>query len=819
MTESAVPAASVPHPLVIVVDLRTEYDTVLAARRFADVQTAYARTRVPAGTRNVDADRVLVLDSVDDLVAHRQAYERIFAGMYSKVVCVAVGTPVAGSVVLRRPGQLAGSDAATLWVGDVRGTEWAPGRAPGVSLGPDDADALGPLVDVLSQPEVFDQVLAGVTEMPRSIAAPGMSVFVHRIRDDAVRRARIRAVQRLVGAEGGVDQPWPEPLAALADDQGAGLASAAGGSRECVRADGLLAARWAQAEHGFERARQRLTGLAAPLALYGSTGRDGRPIDAEIADSAVLLREYRDLVRQTVGRGAAGLDADGRAWLDRLGVLVPEPPGLGATSVAAALRERTTAAFERPEGLRGLAGRLRELADRIAPGAGASRAHEVDQTCSDGFLTRYLRPAVFPLGPGQVGIVGGLLVGAFLTALWPALGLLGAGLAVLLGVLGPTLITMRRPDRGTRPILPTEALPMIVVAGLVTLVGAVLGVLAGRAWGPPTGVGPLALLLGPAVLVVLPGLDWMVRVRHWDRALGLGAASRALHGLHGVLVRTVWNDWALAAPRREAVDRATVLAALLEESATILAEDAAPPARQFTDEPAAPEPVGAMFGTGAPPTPGRSARPTTPPPGAGASTGGSVGASLHDTVLGDLVDALHAAFEPLWPLLERDPAEASRRGAGPELRPVLHAYTDHLAHHGVQAAPPFGRGSQDRPHVGEAVGGDADRIAELLAQPADRSMLQLCAADQLILLDHTPTHARGVRFAPRGVRPAVREALRERSAGHLLEPELVWTGGGRLAGVLRLLPLLPGSVDDARIWEEGAGGAPTDPERDGGWAR
>ncbi|MYW01744.1 hypothetical protein GT354_26385, partial [Streptomyces sp. SID3343] len=249
MTDSADPTA--PRQLVIVVDLRTEFASVLAARRFADIQTAYARARVPAGTQHVNADRVLVIDAVEELTAHREAYELIFAGMYSKVVCVAVGTPAAGSVVLRRPGQLAGSDAATLWVGDVRGTEWAPGRAPGITLAPDDADALGPLLDVLTQPEVFDNVLGGVTEMPRSAASPGMSVFVHRIRDDAVQRARIRAAQRFAGNDGGVDEPWPEPLASLAEGRGAALAVAGPGSQDCVRPDGRLGGIGGLAGQGF----------------------------------------------------------------------------------------------------------------------------------------------------------------------------------------------------------------------------------------------------------------------------------------------------------------------------------------------------------------------------------------------------------------------------------------------------------------------------------------------------------------------------------------------------------------------------------------
>ncbi|WP_406287901.1 hypothetical protein [Embleya sp. NBC_00896] len=799
-----------PRPLVIVVDLRTEYDTVMAARQFADVQTAYARTRVPAGTRNVDADRILVVDAVDDLVAHRQAYERIFAGMYSKVVCVAVGSPVDGSIVLRRPGQLVGSDAATLWVGDVRGTEWAPGRAPGVTLTPDDADALGPLLDVLTQPEVFDQVLVGVTELPRSIAAPGMSVFVHRIRDDAVQRARIRAAQKLAGADGGMNEPWPEPLAALADGTGTALAATAGGSGECVRPDGMLGGMWGHANHGFTRARERLALFASPLALYGSAGRAGRPIGDEIADAARVLRDYRDQVRETVGRGAGGFDADGKAWREHVGVVIPEPQGLATASVAGALYERTTAAFERPEGLRGFAERLRELAERIAPGAGTSRADEVDRTCSDGFLARYTRPADFPLGPVDIKIAGSLLLGSFLAALWPAFGVVGAGLAVLLAILGPTLITLRRPDRKGRAALPAEALPMIVVAGLIAVVGVVGGWLTGRAWDPPVGVGPLALVLGLAVLLLLPGVDWMLRVRHWEHTLALGGALQALVALHAVLVRTIWNDWALAGPRREAVDRATVLAALLEETAKTLTEDAAGIENRFAGDVSEPDPVTATFGTGGYSTPGRPAPPSTPPPQ-------GAGASLYDTVLSDVVDGLHAAFEPLWPLLERDPAEASRHGVESELRPILHAYADHLAHNGVQAAPPFARRRQDRPHVGDAVGGDAERIAELLAHPPDRPMLQLCAADQLILLDHAPTNARSVRFAPRGVRPAVREALRERRADHVIDHELVWTGGGRLAGVLRLMPLLPGSVDDARMWEESAGGEAAEPDRFGGF--
>lgn len=795
--------------LVIVVDLRTEYDTVMAAQRFADIQTAYARTRVPAGTMSVDADRVLVLDDAADLVAHRDAYERIFAGMYSKVVCVAVGSPVDGTVVLRRPGQLAGTDAATLWVGDVRGTQWAPGRAPGVTLSPDDADALVPLLDVLTQPEVFDQVLRTVTDMPKSIASPGMNVFVHRIRDDAVQRARVRAAQRLAGTEGGVDEPWPEPLASLADGKGAPAAAA--GARECVRPDGAIGVKGAHAHQVFGRARERVASLARPLALYTVAGRRGRPLDAEIADAGGHLYEYRELVRQTVNRGAAGFDADGRAWLEHVGVVVPEAPGLDTASVAGAMRERVALALDRQEGLRGLSERVRELADRMGPGPASTRTGEAEQACTDGFLTRYARPASFPATPANPAVVAAVVVGAFLAGLWPAFGIVGAVLAVLIAVGGQVAIALRRPDREGRGALPAASVSSIVASTLTGIVGGVAGVVAGRAWDPPMGVGPLALVLGLALLLALPGVDWTLRVRAWERALDLGGATRALAALHGVLVRTVWNDWALAGPRREAVDRAIVLAALLEEAAKSLADDATSIEKQFTGGIGAdpdPAPTGAGYRPGyTPPTrPGAPPAPNAPP----ASTREQAGVSLYETVLGDLVDALNAAFEPLWGLLERDPAEASRRGAQAEVRPVLAAYGDHLAHNGIQAPPSFARRLQERPHVGDAVGGDADRIAELLGQGPERPMLQLCAADEVILLDHVLTHSRSVRFAPRAVGPAVRDALRERRPTRPIDDELVWTGGGRMVGVLRMLPLLPGSVDDTWMWARSDAGDDAD---------
>ncbi|MYV99436.1 hypothetical protein GT354_14300, partial [Streptomyces sp. SID3343] len=338
------------------------------------------------------------------------------------------------------------------------------------------------------------------------------------------------------------------------------------------------------AGQGFTRARERVALFASPLALYGSAGRAGRPIGAEIADAANVLRDYRDLIRQTVGRGGGGFDADGRAWLDHVGVVVPEAPGLGTTSVASALFERTSAAFERPEGLLGFAERLRELADRIKPAPGSGRVDEVDRTCSDAVLARYARPAAFPIGPGHPGIVAGLVLGGFLTAFWPALGVLGAVLAVLLATASAALIAIRRPDREGRSALPPEVLSTIMVNGLAAAAGAVGGWFAGDAWGPPIGVGPLALVLGLGILAVLPGVDWMVRARTWEHTLALGGALQTLNALHGVLVRTVWNDWALAGPRREAVDRSTVLAALLEESAKVLTDDASAIERQLAGD-------------------------------------------------------------------------------------------------------------------------------------------------------------------------------------------------------------------------------------------
>jgi hypothetical protein len=66
-------------------------------------------------------------------------------------------------------------------------------------------------------------------------------------------------------------------------------------------------------------------------------------------------------------------------------------------------------------------------------------------------------------------------------------------------------------------------------------------------------------------------------------------------------------------------------------------------------------------------------------------------------------------------------------------------------------------------------------------------MRQLCAADDLALLDAAPDHAQAVRFAPRAVRATF--ADRADPGG------IAWISAGYVAGVVRLVPLRAGAAE------------------------
>jgi len=111
---------------------------------------------------------------------------------------------------------------------------------------------------------------------------------------------------------------------------------------------------------------------------------------------------------------------------------------------------------------------------------------------------------------------------------------------------------------------------------------------------------------------------------------------------------------------------------------------------------------------------------------------------------------------------------------------LLAEWSRHAHAKGVLAQPAF---AATQPHdVPSAREDDVAEIKESVLYAPDEVMWQLCAVDDLILLDTALTPS-AVRFAPR---------LNRDMLGGRLPPDTVWTSSGTYAGLIRLVPLRAG---------------------------
>ncbi|CAM5616176.1 hypothetical protein [Streptomyces narbonensis] len=106
----------------------------------------------------------------------------------------------------------------------------------------------------------------------------------------------------------------------------------------------------------------------------------------------------------------------------------------------------------------------------------------------------------------------------------------------------------------------------------------------------------------------------------------------------------------------------------------------------------------------------------------------------------------------------------------------------------------------ERPDAARLTGVAPDAVARLLLTEDDPgSTVALCGPAHLRLLSHDPLAARQVRFVP--------EAMRRGTAGDDIwrgtAEGVVWTGAGRHAGILRLVPLRADVVHTVRAEEAG----------------
>ncbi|MFF9430931.1 hypothetical protein [Streptomyces sp. NPDC014746] len=210
-----------------------------------------------------------------------------------------------------------------------------------------------------------------------------------------------------------------------------------------------------------------------------------------------------------------------------------------------------------------------------------------------------------------------------------------------------------------------------------------------------------------------------------------------------------------------------------------------------------------------------------PPPGSAPAPGwlerryGDGGPALVDTLVGDLVAGTVMILDRCWAGIERDPGALAGAGHERRLTELLDETRLRLERDVAASPPPRHEGLADpetltslaaltdrsvRPDAARLTGVAADAVARLLLAEDDSARtVALCGPEHLRLLSHDPLAARQVRFVP--------EAMRRGAAGDDIwrgTPEdVVWTGAGRHAGILRLVPLRTDVVHTVRAEEAG----------------
>ncbi|MFE6058140.1 hypothetical protein [Streptomyces sp. NPDC056431] len=194
---------------------------------------------------------------------------------------------------------------------------------------------------------------------------------------------------------------------------------------------------------------------------------------------------------------------------------------------------------------------------------------------------------------------------------------------------------------------------------------------------------------------------------------------------------------------------------------------------------------------------------------------GDGGPLLVDTLVGDLVAGTLLILDRCWAGIERDPGAVVPAVHEERIAELLDDTRVRLERDVAASPPPPYDGLRDqdafsglaaftdrsdRPDAARLTGVAPDAVARLvLAEDDPARLAALCGPEHMRLLSHDPLAARQVRFVP--------EAMRRGAAGddiwRGIAEDVVWTGAGRHAGILRLVPLRADVVHTVRAEEAG----------------
>lgn len=762
------------HAIVTVDDMREVADHELRGSRLPALQQEQSLGR---WSGEVDAGRVLIVDEVTALGrrSRQDYYGRLLAaGSVDKVICLAVGPPQeAGGVVLSRLQSMQPPYWVTVWVGSTSGVPWDGGNRKATTfpsaLAEPGHEMVDRLMEVLGEPEIFDQVLEEAAHLPDSVGTPGLRLVLGRLDGRSLTPVIATATEEVVG------RPRQDssltlsgaPLTLLT-----GRADLGGHEGESfIRPDGAFGTMQRECAEAIDVADQLTTRMGGIFGLVG--GGAGQDVGAHIAAAGERLRDYRDRMKEAFWNieGSRGVERY-QAELVRLGVRLDPPPGLDAAHVGRALRDFVQHALQDRQPLRVIAAVLLDYARKAVPQGSSDRAREADDICSDSFIDQLMSQPEMPLVPPVWGIVFGAALSCFASGAG-VLGSVLAGFSVLLWLILLWRMHVRVPKPfGVSP-RPAE-LATYSLYGFAGLAGGVAGVVLATRIPIPADVAVVLAVVGPLGLVATASFGWKWAVSRWRRGLGLRAAGNVLKDLNGLLGRVTLNEWVLGGARRHAADASRDLSRTIDRVAELMREHRK---NDPSDE---------------------SGDPAVLPPGVADEVarylrdhGGEVRAVIRD----DLVGMVSAVLAPIWPPLERGALSDTVTIAERAIAGTLVQYDDHLARAGIQEPPPFGAPIEKRTALVEAVWRSATEAgALLLSDPAEAGLIQLTDPAQFNLLEPGGEPV-VVRFAPRAGQAVISARLRESMPVNAAPPgEITWTASGQNAGILRLSPLRTGSV-------------------------
>ncbi|MFJ1647510.1 hypothetical protein [Streptomyces sp. NPDC088258] len=613
-----------------------------------------ARQLGQAGLPEPDDPLFLVVDTPAGLTDHQRQYELLTAyravGEIRTLVLLVGSSP--GSYAgqdeafrpdrrLVRPATLRTSGTALLWAGDLRSARTALERPE-----PDDPAALAVLVDLLSVPDVFREVLDVLGSLPDSAAAPGVRLLEQDLPPEVRDRAWRDALTRFSGVDSEPPPELPEALwsgAELPSALRALVAARAGHGQPHREPGGVADGAYHASARALVDAEYALAGLRALPGLL-STGR-AAAFEADLAEARRALDEYRELVgtalRGGAGSGAPPSAAETAARLAALGLRVPSAEGVGER-IGEGLRDFAKRLLEQGLPLRAVAQRFTGLAGRVEPVPGSALVPKLDAHTAE--VTGSVDEGYGGYGPFSdppARATAAVAVSALLGAVWQGAFLPLASVVPLVFIGLLTLGAARLPGAGRRGGRAWGDAPSGLLAGHARVLwvaaagGAVAGAVVAYLTGPPVWVGATGLLLGVGLAVETARRLWWEAAGAWAAGRGTAALRRALGGLDDLLAEAVREHWA-AEERLYCADAARSVAGMLRATASAADAEAVPvaaaPPMAAPTGPAADAPdlrpfdaddwLAGAWGPGAAPPP-PPAGPGPPPPRAGARGGGA----------------------------------------------------------------------------------------------------------------------------------------------------------------------------------------------------